>query len=701
MPAMFRKPLALLLTTIFVACATVKPVAAPPAQPARLTPPASEAKPVTETLHGVTVTDPYRWLEDQESPATRDWIGRQNAYTDALLGKLPQKERFMQRIKSLLSNDQITTPVVRGGRYFFTKRPVGKDQFAIYMRESATGPDILLIDPAPMSEKHTTNVGIDDVSSDGKLLAYWVRQGGADETATRFFDVDARKDAGAELPTGRYFGVAVTPDRRNIYFSRHSEQGDRVYRRGVDGGAEEKLFGDGYGPEKIIGTGLSDDGHYLLIQVSHGSAPKKTEIYLKDLRTDGPVKTVVNDIEAKSYADFAGDSLVIETNWDAPNDRVMVVGSADPGRANWKELVPENKHAALQSLSAAGGKVYLRYLEDVKPRVVAYTIDGQRREEIHFDALGQLSDVSGSWNTPVAFYRFVSFSIPPTTYAYDVATKTSSVFFRQSAPVDSDQFVVEQHWYPSKDGTRVPMFVVYKKGLQRNGANPTWLTGYGGFMLSELPSFSASAVTWCENGGVFAQANLRGGGEFGEAWHQAGMLANKQNVFDDFIAAAQYLIDQRFTSSQHLGVTGGSNGGLLVTAFATQRPDLAKAVVCSYPLVDMLRFHKFLVGSYWVPEYGSADDPEQFKWIYAYSPYQHVTKGTKYPAILFITGDADTRVAPLHARKMAALMQSSTGSDNPVMIRYHVSGGHSGGEPLNVQVNNAAETVAFLDWQLR
>jgi len=268
-------------------------------------------------------------------------------------------------------------------------------------------------------------------------------------------------------------------------------------------------------------------------------------------------------------------------------------------------------------------------------------------------------------------------------------------------PVKTDDFTVEQVWYASKDGTKVPMFLFYKKGMQRNGANPTWLTGYGGFDLSELPSFSSTAVTWAEHGGIWALPNLRGGGEFGERWHQAGMLAKKQNVFDDFIAAAQYLIDQKYTSPRQLGISGGSNGGLLVTAFLTQRPDLVQAVVCSYPLTDMLRFQKFLVGSYWVPEYGSADDPAQFKYIYAYSPYQHVTKGTKYPAVLFITGDADTRVAPLHARKMAALLQNSTGSDNAVMIRYHVSGGHSGGDPVKVQVNNAAETIAFLEWQLK
>jgi prolyl oligopeptidase len=309
--------------------------------------------------------------------------------------------------------------------------------------------------------------------------------------------------------------------------------------------------------------------------------------------------------------------------------------------------------------------------------------------------------VAGRWNSPVAFYRFSSFAVPPTIYAYDVASRSSTRFFRQNAPVNSDDFATEQVWYTSKDGTRVPMFVMYKKGLERNGTNPTLLTGYGGFVASSMPNFSATAVTWAENGGVYALANLRGGGEFGESWHRAGMLDKKQNVFDDFIAAAQYLIDQRYTSSQHLGISGGSNGGLLVTALLTQRPDLVKAVVCSYPLIDMIRYHRFLVARFWVPEYGSSEDPEQFKWIHAYSPYQHVVKGTKYPAVLFISGDADTRVAPLHARKMTALMQAASGSDNPVLLRYHVSSGHSGGEPLKEQVKNQSESLAFLMWQLK
>ncbi|HMC22523.1 MAG TPA: prolyl oligopeptidase family serine peptidase, partial [Thermoanaerobaculia bacterium] len=663
--------------------------------------PVTEARPVTETLHGVAITDPYRWLEDQDSPETRAWIDRENAYTDARLGQLPDKSRLAQRIESLLNTDQMSFPIVRSGRYFFTRRPAGQDLFSIYMRESANGPDILLIDPAPMSPKHTTNVGIEAVSDNGKTLSYYVRQGGADEAEVRFYDVDARHDVGALLTVARYVGVSLTGDGSTTYFDRFTGKDQHLYRRAVSGGDEQALFGEGYGPDKIVGSGISDDGRYLLIQVAYGSAAKKTEHYIKDLTSDGPIRTIVNDIDARSSVDAAGDKLIIQTNWNAPNQRIMIVDAANPERANWKELVPENKNAALVSVSLAGGKIYANYLENVKPRVIGYTIDGRAQEEIKFDTIGTVSNVVGQWTAPIAFYRFASFAVPPTIYAYDVATGKSTEFFRTNAPVNSADFTVEQVSYTSKDGTRIPMFLMYKKGMQRNGTNPTLLTGYGGFLISQLPNFSSNAITWAENGGVFALANLRGGGEFGEAWHRAGMREKKQNVFDDFIGAAQYLIDQHYTSPQHLGISGGSNGGLLVTAFLTQRPDLVKAVVCSYPLIDMIRFHRFLVARFWVPEYGSSEDPEEFKWIYAYSPYQHVVKGTKYPAVLFISGDSDTRVAPLHARKMTAMMQADTGSNNPVLLRYHVSSGHSGGEPLKEQVNNQAESLAFLMWQLK
>jgi prolyl oligopeptidase len=658
--------------------------------------PVTEAKPVSEVIHGVSVTDSYRWLEDQNSPETRDWIRRENAYTDAMLGNLPQKPELAKRIEALLNTDVVEIPVVRGTRYFYRKRPAGEDTFRIYMRQGLDGAEQLLVDPTPLSPKHTTNVDIEDVSHDGRVVAYHVREGGADETEVHFYDVEAKSEIGMPLARARYEGVSIAPDDSNVFYTAFTDAGPRVFHRRLQTVAGEKLFGDGYGPEKIILSSLSDDGRYLLMTVLYGSASKKTEIYLKDVAADGPIQTVVNDVDARFFAHVAGDSLVIQTNWNAPNERLMIVKTASPTRQNWHELVPERKNAAIQGLAPSGGKLFVRYLENVKPRIVIYGIDGQSQGEIAFDTIGRLGDMNGTWTSPVAFYSFSSFNVPTTIYAYVVGTCQRSVFARTNAPVKSEDFTVEQVWYPSRDGTKIPMFLMYKKGLKRDGTHPTHLTGYGGFNVSQIPAFISRAVVLAEHGGVYALANLRGGSEFGEAWHQAGMLAKKQNVFDDFLSAAEYLVKQKYTSPKHLSIGGTSNGGLLVTAALTQRPDLFKAVFCGYPLVDMLRYDKFLVAGFWVPEYGSASDPEQFKWIYAYSPYQHVTKGAKYPATLFVTGDADTRVAPLHARKMAALMQASTGSTNPVLIRYHESGGHSGGEPLSVQVNNEAEILAFL-----
>ena len=688
---------------LLAACATqAPPPTAPAAQPVAA--PQTVASPVTETLHGVPLTDPYRWLEDQDAPATRGWIERQNAYTDAVMAKRTEPDLFAPRLEQILSTDQFSTPTWRNGRYFFSRRPAGQDLYSIYMRDRVDGADQLLIDPAPLSADHTTNVGIQDVSTDGSLLAYSVRKGGADEIEIRFFDVNARRDVGAPLSTSRYYGIEIAPDNATLYFTRmdpKSTVGPRVFRRAIAGGEETMLFGEGYGREKILYAGLSDDGRYLLMHVFHGSAPKKTEIYLDDLRDAAPMRTVVNDIDFRSTADFAGDALIIQTNWNASNDRVMTVSASDPARANWKEVVPENPKAAIQGMAAAGGRVYVRYLENVMPRIIGYDLTGARRDEIKFEQPGYLADMTGSWTSPVAFFAFSSLNLPATLYQHEIATGKRTVFARVNVPVDASRFTVEQVWYPSKDGTRVPMFLLYRKDLQRNGRNPVYLTGYGGFVQSSLPAFSSRALPWAEMGGVYALANLRGGGEFGEEWHRAGMLDQKQHTFDDFIAAGEYLIRERFTSPQHLGIAGTSNGGLLVTAAATQRPDLFGAVLCRYPLVDMLRYHKFLVGSFWVPEYGDPDNPEHFRFISAYSPYQRVVQGTKYPATLFVTGDADTRVAPLHARKMTALMQAASASDEPILLRYHVAFGHSGGEPLRVQVKNLAEEMGFMWWQLK
>jgi prolyl oligopeptidase len=692
-----RRTLAILLTAAFAG--TVAPLTAQ-AQEGKGPPPTKRGA-VVDTLHGVAIPDPYRWLEDQDAPETRKWIAAQNAYTESLLEQVPGRAELKERLTELLEVDVVGTPIARNGRYFFSKRLKDQDLFIIYMREGLDGEDQVLIDPHPMSEDHRTSVNLLGVSNDGELLVYGIRQGGQDEVEVRFFDVDERRDLPDRLERGRYFGISLMPDNEGFYYTHFTFVGSRVYYHefGTDPANDEAIFGEGYGPDKIIGAGLSDDGRYLGLVVLHGSAGTKTEIYYKDLQKDGPIETLVNDIDARFIPEIAGDYILLQTNWDAPNGRVLRVDVENPARENWVEIIPE-REAPIQGMSTVGGKIFVQYLDNVIPRVEIFDVDGSSEGEIAFETIGSVSGVGGRWDSNEAFFSYSSFAVPPTIYRYDVATGERHVWSKLDVPIDADDIEVKQVWYQSKDGTKIPMFIVHKKDLQLSGDNPTYLTGYGGFDVSRTPGFSATAVFAVEQGMVYALPNLRGGGEFGEAWHRAGMFENKQNVFDDFIAAAEWLIDNGYTNTDRLAIAGGSNGGLLVGAAVTQRPDLFGAVICTYPLLDMLRYHKFLVARFWVSEYGSADNPDQFDYIYKYSPYQNVKPGTEYPAVLFITGDSDTRVAPLHARKMTALMQSATGSDRPILLKYDTKSGHSGGTPVAQQIEDQTDIFAFLRWQL-
>ncbi len=661
-------------------------------------PPSTRAGDVKESFGNIEIADPYRWLEEQTAPETRAWIDEQNKYSEAFLRAFPGRDAIQRRVTELLKIDTIGVPQERGGRYFFTKRLADQDLPVLYVRKGAGGKDEVLLDPHPLSADHRTSITLLDVTEDGNLIAYGVRQGGEDEVTVKFLDVSTRKELADVLPRARYSGVALKNDRSGVFFSRQEKEGPRVFfhAMGGDVSKDEKLFGDGYGPEKGIGVGLSDDNRYLLINVWHGSAATKTEVYVRDLAAGGPIVPIVNDIEARFSPDIAGDTLYLQTNWQAPNGRVLAVDLKNPARDKWKEVVPAGS-ASIQGVSTIGGRLFVRYLENVLPRIRIFDAQGKPRGEISFPSVGSASGLRGEWGKNEAFFTFSSFVTPMTIYRYDVAKGTREVWAKESVPIAGDRFEVKQVRYASKDGTQIPMFIVHRKGLRLDGSSPALLTGYGGFNLSETPAFSARAALWVENGGVYALPNLRGGGEFGEEWHKAGMLEKKQNVFDDFIGAAQWLISSGYTSASRLAISGGSNGGLLVGAALTQHPDLFAAVVCSYPLLDMVRYQKFLVAGYWVPEYGSGDNPEQFPFLYAYSPYHHVKAGTKYPAVLFITGDSDTRVAPLHARKMAALLQASTGSDRPILLHYDTKAGHSGGAtPVTKRIEDLSDELSFL-----
>ena len=663
--------------------------------------PQTKSEPVTDELHGEKIVDPYRWLEDQKSPATREWIKQQNIYTDEMLKDLQGQEKITARLGELMKVDAVGLPRTRAGRYFFMKRGADQDLAVICVRKGVEGADEVLIDPAELSDDGSKSVSIEDISEDGKLLVYTIRTGGEDEVAIHLFDVDGRKDLADALPRARYFGATLTPDKKTIFYTKHDDDGPRVFKHtvGDDVANDKQIFGDGYDSGKIVYATLSHGGQYLIFHVLYGSAAPKSDLYYKDLRDDGPVRPIVNDIDARFFGAAINNRLFVRTNWEASNGRILEIDLKNPQRANWREVIPRSE-AVIEDFSLCGGKLFVNYLDNVKSRVSVYDPSGEHVRDVEFPALGSVSAVYSEWESDEAFFSYSSFHIPSTIYRDVVSTGERSVWARLAVPVDSDQFELEQVFITSKDGTRVPMFLLYGKGTKLDGKNPTLLYGYGGFNVSLTPSFSARAVSWVEQGGVYAVANLRGGGELGEQWHEAGMLENKQNVFDDFYAAARWLIDRGYTNPDRLAIAGGSNGGLLVGAAMTQHPELFRAVVCSYPLLDMVRYHQFLVARFWVPEYGSSEDPEQFNVLRAYSPYHNVKPGTKYPALMLITGDSDTRVDPLHARKMAALMQASSTDDRPMLLHYDTKAGHSRGRPVSTRIEDLAYELGFLYNQL-
>ena len=663
-------------------------------------PPQSRVDNHREVIHNVEIIDPYRWLEDQESPETRAWIDAQNKYTHSLLDGLPSRPLIQKRLSELLRVDSVSTPFEQDGRYFLFKKRAADDLSILYVRQGLNGKDEVLIDPHTLSADHTTDIGLLDASSGGKFIVYSIRRGGQDETELHVMDVDKRKDVD-QLPHGLYRGVSIRKDGSGFYYNlQRRDTGIRVFYHaiGTEPSKDVEVFGKDYGRDKWIGGSVSEDGKYMLFGVQHGWA--RNEVYLQKL-PDGPIQTIVNDIDAHFSPWFAGDLLVMQTDWQAPNQRIVVVDINNPAREKWRTIVPEGRDA-IAGFSLVGGKLFVSYLHNVTTQIKIFNLEGKALGEVSLPGIGSASGLSGRWNSNEAFFSFRSFVTPQTIYRYDVQTGKTELWARPNVPFKSDDFEVRQVWYSSKDGTKVPMFLVHKKGLQPDGKLPVLLYGYGGFNVSQTPRFSSAAAIWVEQGGVYALANIRGGGEFGEAWHKAGMLDKKQNVFDDFIGAAEWLIQNKYTNASRLAIQGGSNGGLLVGAALTQRPELFQAVLCQFPDLDMIGYHRFKNNN--PPallEYGNASDPAQFKYLYAYSPYQKVKPGEKYPAVLFTTGDQDTRVPPLQARKMAARLQAASTSGKPVLLLYDTKAGHAGGRPLSKIIEDVSLELSFLFWQLK
>lgn len=670
-------------------------------------PPVATVKVVTDDYAGTKIDDPYRWLEDAKSPETRAWIGEENAYTQQYLSQLTTLTKISSELTSLMRVDQYSVPTLRAGRYFFKKRLADQNQGSIYMRTGWQGHDQLLIDASKLSTDQNTSVNLADVSDDGNLVVYEVRVGGADEGAVHIRNIRTGSDLADVLPSARYSSLNLAPDNTGLYYSKFTHQGTNVWfhKFGTPVHTDQKIFGGEYrgqqlGELDLIGVRITDNHHFLIVSIAHGVPATSQDYLVKDLRKpDSDFVPLVYQVQAHVRVFSADDRFYLMTDYEAPNSRIV---EATPGSeaSAWKTIVPEGKDV-IDGCSIVGGRLFVSRLHDVKTETAIYTLDGKQTGTLAYPGIGTGTVVYGRPDQTAGFYTFDSFVLPPTIYRYDTKTGRSDVFAAPKVPFDSSQYEVTQVFYSSKDGTRVPMFIAGKKGLPRDGSARLLMTGYGGFDLPMLSEWNPEYAWWMEQGAYFALPNLRGGNEYGEAWHKAAMFQNKQNVFDDFYAAAEYLIANQYTSAEHFAIRGRSNGGLLMGAAMTQRPDLFGAIWCGYPLLDMLRYQKFEFGRLWTTEYGNAESPRDFAYIVKYSPYQNVKPGTKYPAIMFFTGDNDTRVDPMNARKMTARMQaaqfsSQGGSDRPILLHYSVKGGHSAGVSMTQLVEDYADEMAFL-----
>lgn len=673
--------------------------------------PSTRRELVIDELHGQRIEDPYRWLEDGDSPETIAWVEAQNAYGRRELDAIAGRDRIGERLSELLSIGDISAPVVRGVRYFYRRRDGAQNQPTLYWREGHDGADRVLLDPNQLNSEGTTALDWWYPSKDGALLAYGLSESGDERSTLKIREVESGRDLQETIAETRAASLAWLPDNSGFYYTRYPAagevpEGEEVYHRRVffhrlgDAAAADLLiFGADRDAQDWPSVQISDDGRYLLVTVNRGW--DRSDVYLRDERAGpGPFIPIMEGEHALASGEVVDGLLYLHTNLDSPRYRMVAIEPSRPGREFWREIVPERPAAVLEGGSIIAGQLLLLYLVDACSRLEVHDLDGAPLREIPLPAIGSIEGLTGESDGGEAFFRFASYNVPPTVYRYVPETSAVDEWARVEAPVQTDDYEVRREVFASRDETMVSMFVVARKGLILDGNNPTVLNGYGGFNIGLTPTFMRSLFLWLERGGVYAVAHLRGGSEYGEEWHQAGMLGKKQNVFDDFIAAAEHLVAAGYTRPSRLAITGGSNGGLLVGAALTQRPDLFRAAVCAVPLLDMLRYHQFQIARLWIAEYGSAEDSEQFQWLWAYSPYQHVGDGVRYPAVLLLTADSDSRVDPLHARKMTARLQAATGSGLPILLRVEFQAGHGAGRPLVKTLAEQTDQWSFLCWQL-
>lgn len=660
---------------------------------------------VVDDYFGTKVADPYRWLEDDNSEETKKWVEEQNRLTFGFLEKIPFREKIRERLKDIYNYPRMGQPFRAGEYYFFYKNDGLQNQSVIYYQKGLDGRPEVFLDPNQLSPDGTIRINLAGFSPDFRYVAISRSEAGSDWSEIRVMEIATRKELPDRIQWVKFSGASWYQD--GFFYSgydrpapgeelkaRNEYQKVFYHKLGQPQEKDQLVYEDREHPLRYFNLGVTEDQKYAILEVSAGTSGN--EIYWKDLtQKKGEFRLLIPGFENDSEViDNIGPRFLVRTNIGAPNYRLVLIDPEKPSPENWQEVIPE-KPEVLTAAATAGGYVFATYLKDAHTMVYQYRPDGSFVREIQLPAIGTASGFGGWRDDRVIFYTFNSFNYPPTIYKYDLETGTSEVFVRQQVKFNPEDFEVKQVFYQSKDGTRVPMFIVHKKGLVLNGKNPTFLTGYGGFNISLLPAFNPSIVPILENGGVFAQPNLRGGGEYGENWHRAGMLQNKQNVFDDFIAAAEYLIREKYTSPKYLAISGASNGGLLVGAVMTQRPELFGVAFPAVGVMDMLRFHKFTVGWGWVVEYGSSDNEEQFRYLIKYSPLHNIRDGVCYPATMITTADHDDRVVPAHSFKFAATLQEKQACSNPVLIRIETRSGH-GSSNITKAIDELTDKYAFM-----
>jgi prolyl oligopeptidase len=662
-----------------------------------------------DVYHGVPVADPYRWLEDLDSDETRAWVEAQNRVTAAWLRAIPQREEIRQRLTEIWNFERYGMPVKEGGRYFFVRNDGLQNQGVLYVMEDLEGPARVLLDPNELSPDGTVALAAWSVSPDGRRVAYGLASGGSDWQEWRVRDVGSGRDLPDHLRWVKFSTVAWTHDAAAIFYSRYAEprvgrpleetnffQQLYCHRLGTPQSEDELVHHRPDDGEMGFLPAITRDGRYLIIQVWKGTESENGILY-KDLQAPGsPVVHLLPDFDS-SYL-FAGNDgplFRFHTDLGAPRGRVIEIDVRDPSRDRWREIVPEAEET-LESVTTVCGRLVACYLKDAHARVRLFEASGRPVRDLELPGLGSVTGFAGRLGDPETFYCFTGYTTPSTIFRYDVETGESRMFRQPRVDFDPDDFETRQVFVESRDGTRVPMFLTHRKGLELDGSNPVYLYGYGGFNTSMTPTFGVPNLVWMERGGVYAVANLRGGGEYGEGWHQAGSKLRKQNTFDDFRAAAEWLVASGYTSPERLAIAGFSNGGLLTAAAMIQSPDLFGAVVIGVGVLDMLRFPKFTIGWGWVSDYGSPDDPEEFEVLYSYSPYHNLRPGAAYPPTLIITADHDDRVVPAHSFKFAAALQHAQGGDAPALIRIEPRAGHGNGKPVSKLIEEAADELSFL-----